>query len=295
LRPWGFASLSAALFDVARSKSTSGLTEGVFNKMGNITLYAEQIDYTTGDLTRVVVDDKRNENQRKIVIAKRGRIIADENTHSISLLLRDGVGHELLQGRYSRTDFNANSLIVDSSELQNDSSKGINARELATPELSSAIDEYRASLKQEPRPESYTVRGEEMTRKELEKKLRRAKMELGQRFSLPYASFVMAFIGMAFGIMSPRTQRTWGAGFAAALGLSVFIVYYSVLSIGLALADSGAVNVWIALWLPNVIATVVAMWSVYKIGTEQWQSVSEGVYAFYAALSDRFRRREVRA
>jgi lipopolysaccharide export LptBFGC system permease protein LptF len=86
----------------------------------------------------------------------------------------------------------------------------------------------------------------------------------------------MAFIGMALGIMSPRTQRTWGAGFAATLGLVVFILYYSIFSIGLTMADRGALKVGVALWAPNIITTAIAALLVYKVGTEQWQSVSEG-------------------
>ena len=34
LRPWGFRELSKGLFEIARSKSTSGLSEGIFNKLG---------------------------------------------------------------------------------------------------------------------------------------------------------------------------------------------------------------------------------------------------------------------
>jgi lipopolysaccharide export LptBFGC system permease protein LptF len=90
----------------------------------------------------------------------------------------------------------------------------------------------------------------------------------------------MAFVGMALGIMSPRTQRTWGAGFAATLGLVVFILYYSIFSIGLTMADSGALKVWIALWAPNIVTTAIAIILVYKVGTEQWQSVSEGAQKF---------------
>jgi lipopolysaccharide export system permease protein len=86
----------------------------------------------------------------------------------------------------------------------------------------------------------------------------------------------MAFIGMALGIMSPRTQRTWGAGFAATLGLVVFILYYSIFSVGLTMADRGSLKVWIALWAPNIITTGIAVLLVYKVGTEQWQSVSDG-------------------
>lgn len=288
LRPWGFNTLSTALFDVARSKSTSGLTEGIFNKIGQLTLYAEKIDYQTGDLTRVIVDDKRDDDQRKVVVAQRGKIVADEQTQTISLLLANGVAHETQHGNYARTQFASNSLSVNPTELKEESKKGITARELHGHKLQEAIAHYKERLKTTEGDE-IEVFGEKLSRKDVLKKYRRAQIEYAQRLSLPYASFIMAFIGMALGIMSPRTQKTWGAGFAATLGLIVFILYYSIFSIGVTLADSGKLQVWIALWTPNVVATLVASFMVYKVGTEQWQSVSDGVQRALARLIERVR------
>lgn len=289
LRPWGFSTLSTALFEIARSKSTSGLTEGVFNKIGQLTLYAEKIDYQTGDLSKVIVDDKRNDTQRKVVIAKRGKIVADAETQTISLLLGEGVAHESDGQNYSRTAFQSNSLSVNPMEMKDDSKKGQTSRELAGPQLQQTIDHYKEKLRT-TEGDGIEVYGQTLTRKELLKKFRRAKIEYGQRLSLPYASVVMAFIGMALGIMSPRTQRTWGAGFAATLGLVVFILYYSIFSIGLTMADSGALKVWIALWAPNIITTAIAALLVYKVGTEQWQSVSDGAQRLIEGVGKIFKR-----
>jgi lipopolysaccharide export system permease protein len=292
LRPWGFSTLSTALFEIARSKSTSGLTEGVFNKIGQLTLYAEKIDYQTGDLLKVIVDDKRNDNQRKVVFAQRGKIVADEETQTLSLLLGEGVVHETDGETYSPTRFESNSLSVNPMELKDEAKKGAIARELPGPKLQETIDYYKEKIRS-TESDSIEVYGQTITRKELLKKFRRAKIEYGQRLSLPYASVVMAFIGMALGIMSPRTQRTWGAGFAATLGLVVFILYYSIFSIGLTMADSGALKVWIALWAPNILTTGIAALLVYKVGTEQWQSVSEGAQKFLervGTLTKRWRR-----
>ena len=283
LRPWGFSTLSTALFDIARSKSTSGLTEGVFNKIGQLTLYAEKIDYQSGDLSKVIVDDKRNDTQRKVVVAQRGKIVADEETQTLSLLLGEGIVHETDGENYSRTAFQSNSLSVNPMELKEDAKKGASARELPGPELLRLVDHYKQQLRS-TESDTIEVHGQTLTRKELLKKFRRAKIEYGQRLSLPYASVVMAFVGMALGIMSPRTQRTWGAGFAATLGLVVFISYYSIFSIGLTLADSGALKVWIALWAPNILTTAVAALLVYKVGTEQWLSVAEGAQRFLEKL-----------
>jgi lipopolysaccharide export system permease protein len=292
LRPWGFSTLSTALFEIARSKSTSGLTEGVFNKIGQLTLYAEKIDYQSGDLSKVIVDDKRNDTQRKVVVAQRGKIVADEQTQTLSLLLGEGVVHETDGENYSRTAFQSNSLSVNPMELKEDAKKGAVARELPGPELLRLADYYKQQLRSTD-SDAIEVSGQTLTRKELLKKFRRAKIEYGQRLSLPYASVVMAFVGMALGIMSPRTQRTWGAGFAATLGLVVFILYYSVFSIGLTLADSGALKVWIALWAPNILTTAIAALLVYKVGTEKWQSVAEGAQRFIekvSTLSKRWRK-----
>lgn len=286
LRPWGFDALSKALFEIARSKSVSGLTEGVFNQLGDITLYADKIDYRTGDLTRVLVDDKRDADQRKVVVAKRGRIVADEAARTISLILADGVAHESLDGRYSRTEFNSNSLTVDPNEIKNESKKGMTARELSMPKLRAAIAEYKQALRSSD-GDQLSVFGEQLSRNEVSKKYRRAKIELGQRTSLPLASAIMAFIGMSLGIMSPRTQRTWGAGFAATLGLVVFIIYYAIFSVGVALADSGKLHVGIALWAPNVIASGIAALLAYKIATERWSSVSEGIQRALSRFIDR--------
>jgi len=292
LRPWGFASLSKALFEVARSKSTAGLTEGVFNKLGNITLYAERIDYSSGDLSRVLVDDKRPGQARKIVVAKRGRIVAEEATQSIFLLLGDGVAHELVDGKYARTEFNSNSLNIDADELmRGESKKGLVVRELSSRELSSAIGEIKIALRASPSEEFVSFLGEEIPRKDLTKKFRRAKVELGQRVSLPYATFIMAFVGMALGMMSPRTQRTWGAGLSATLGLIVFIAYYSLFSMGVALADGGRIHVGVALWLPNIITTLLAVFLVHRLGSERWNSVPEGLYEAYMRVRGVFSRR----
>lgn len=277
LRPWGFDTLSMALFDIARSKSTSGLSEGVFNKLGDITLYAEKIDYATGDLAQVIVDDKRDSNQRKVVVAKRGTIVADEVAQTISLLLADGVAHEALDGKYTRTAFVSNSLSVNPAELRGDNKKGVSARELSTPQLRKLIADYKSALRSSDAAK-LDIFGQTLSRAEVQKKYRRAKVEHGQRFSLPVASVIMTFIGFSIGIMSPRTQRSWGAGFAATLGLIVFMLYYGIFSVGLALADSGKLHVGLALWLPNIVATGIAFVLVRKITSEQWNSVSEGVF-----------------
>ncbi len=288
LRPWGFRNLSAALFDIARSKSTSGLTEGVFNKLGDLTLYAEKIDYGSGDLSRVLVDDKRDPKQRKVVIARTGRIVADATSQTIVILLGAGVAHESGATGYTRTAFTSNSLSIDPAQLNNQQRKGLIFRELSPSDLKQSIETYRVALA------SYSggtvhLFNEDLSEEKLRQTYRKIQIEKAQRVALPYAIMVMAFIGMSLGIMSPRTQRTWGAGFAGALGVIVFILYYALYSICLALADSGAAPITSVLWMPNVLATGVAALLFHKLASEQWQSVSEGVLGTFLAALQRLK------
>ena len=286
LRPWGFRTLSTGLFEIAKSKSTSGLNEGIFNKLGDITLYAEQIDYSTGNLKRVIVDDKRDDAARKVVIARGGRIVSDEANQTITLVLTDGTAHELTEGNYVTTRFNTNSILVDPEQLfkSDDLKKGKQSRELDLMPLKATISNYREAIalveRGEPLAVDKTPELDGMTQQEINKKYRRFKIEFGQRFSLPCASFLMAFVGMALGIQPPRAQKTWGAGISATLGMLVFVVYYGVFSLGLALAESGAVKIWIALWLPNVIAAGCAAFMIQRLASEKWHSIAEMFQSF---------------
>lgn len=274
LRPWGFKTLNQSLFEIARSRSTSGLSPGVFNKLGALTLYAEQIDYQTGALTKVMIDDKRAADQRKIIIADRGTITSDPVNRSITLLLESGTIHEHDDNRYFLTEFVENGLVISPEEIFLDGSKrGVSQRELSTPELRSFISKLKVSAVtgqiQGPQVEEFS----DLTREQLLKKQRRSKIELGQRFSLPFASLVMALLGMSLGILPPRAQKTWGAGLSTAIGLLVFVIYYSLFSFGLAFAEQGSLKIWIALWIPNIVLLGLAVFLVQRLATEKWSSV----------------------
>jgi len=289
-KPWGFRNLAATLFDIARSKSTSGLETGVFNKLGDLTLYAEQIDYQSGELGNIVIDDRRDKTQRKIVTAKGGEIRSDSENQSIVLVLKEGTIHEQLDGKYAITRFSTNNLSVNPDQLfDQESLKGRNISEMYLFELQERLAYLRSLLAAFPEagdlspslypsPVPASVLAEKTSKEALAKRVVRTELELGQRFSLPFASFALALLALPLGIQPPRAQRTWGAGLSASLGLLVFVLYYGIFSIGIVLAQSGAIPTLVSLWLPNVAVLALAAYALYKTSTEQWQSVAAGLY-----------------
>lgn len=80
-----------------------------------------------------------------------------------------------------------------------------------------------------------------------EKKIRKLKIRIQQRFALPFACLAFGLMGAALGTRPQRTSRTTG------FGISVLVVffYYLLMSIGDALGLTGAITPWMAAWLPT--------------------------------------------
>lgn len=288
LKPWGHRNLAEALFDIARSKSTSGLTSGVFNPLGQLTLYAQNVDYDTGALQNVLVDDRRDRALRQVVIAQRGFIRSNPQERTISILLKDGTIHEQQAERYTLTKFEDNIIAVNSDELvgANDESKEQPLRAMKVNQLRGTVDELKHMLAAVPVPAPDAAE-----QRRIERRLVRARIELSMRYAMPITVFIFALIGLPLGIQPPRTQRTWGAGLSVLLALLVFVFYFAVLSVGFSLAESGSISAELAVWLPNLLSAICAFVLLRNLASERWVSVAEMLADILAAL----RRRVVRS
>jgi len=293
ISPWGFRNLDQTLFEIARTESLAGLEQGIFNKLGRLTLYAEEINYSSGALKNVLIDDKRDSDNRQIITSLSGSIESDEASRTITLHLKNGYVHQLVQGKYVLTRYDTNSLVMDSNQMYDpDSDKqGPSLRELSLSELSQTREELKQALPNAPEKIELDQLAEAiktnipqvagappaMTRAEIQKKIYRIETERNRRFSMPYAAFILALLGLPLGIQVPRTQRTWGAGLSAVLGMAAFVVYYALLSVGVAFAENGKISSMLALWLPNVITTAFTLYASYQIGFERWHSISHAI------------------
>ncbi|MCI5064150.1 LptF/LptG family permease, partial [bacterium] len=303
LKPWGFRTLSTTLFNIARTRSTAGLEAGIFNDLGEITLYAEEIRQSDGTLRGVLIEDRQKPDQRRIIVAKSGDIQSNAEEKTIIFNLQDGEIHELNEGKYVLTRYVTNRLVMSSDALSGseESAKARRTRELSWRELVAE----KASLKNELRspdlllerlkaaqteellkdslpaametlPEDISLTPESITA-ELKDRLRKVDFEMHNRFSLPAAALLLALIGMPLGIQSPRSQRTWGAGLSALIGLLVFLGYFALFSLAKTLAEEGTIAPFSAAWMPNIIILSIALYLLRKMSTEQWQTISEGI------------------
>ncbi|RMG39575.1 MAG: LPS export ABC transporter permease LptF [Candidatus Dadabacteria bacterium] len=286
LKPWGYRTLAESLFKIARSRTTAGLNQRIFNQLGKLTVYAEEINHKNGDLKNVLIDDRRSKSSSKIILAQSGTVLSDENSRTILFHLKDGEIHELTSQEYALTRFKENVISLESDDLYaTSSSKKKQYRgALSQRQLSLQIEKYRLQLKKleaasdaEDHKHSAKLSYEPRSKKEIKLDLTRLIIERARRFSLPFASLILSLIAMPLGIQPPRTQRTWGAGLPVALGLVVFVAYYVLFTGGVTVAENGALPPVLAVWIPNLAGAVVAAIMLIKMGSEQWEATTQRV------------------
>lgn len=280
IRPYGNQVLADTLLEIARVRTTSGLSQGVFNKLGPLTVYSDGINDQTGELQRVLIDDNRVEGERKILVAKRGQIATDPVNERLLLFLNDGAIHERQQTRYTVTKFNTNQIALDPDELFAGQNKAGDrkTKEMYPAELREArnywLEQYNAGVKEITVPA--TSPDEKPKIKNVKKELRKFRLELGRKFSMPFACLVLALAALPLGVQPPRLQKAWGVTLALVIALAMFVVYYGLLSFGIALSQSGKMGVFWALWLPNFIILGVATFFIQRISSEAWGSIIDG-------------------
>ena len=79
------------------------------------------------------------------------------------------------------------------------------------------------------------------------------------RYMSPFTAVILTFIGV---IMSARKSRG-GSGFQIALGFSIAFLFIIFFIFARSIAEAGSLNPLFAVWLPNIIFTVVGL-ALYK-------------------------------
>ncbi len=134
-------------------------------------------------------------------------------------------------------------------------------------EIASGKSEHMMRFEKQILPISQDPRGivreqktpEQLTMKELRQQIeimraqfvdtKKLETELYQRITIPMASLVFAIIGVPLGMQPNRSSSSRGVG----LSLLIFFIYYVLMTLAGAIAQSGALNPAYAVWLPNVV------------------------------------------
>jgi len=233
-RPWANGRLKASLYEIAKTRASAGLRERVFNDdFDGLVIYVEHIQPPGDQLGGVLIADSRDPNQRNTVLAKRGFIVSNEETHSVTLRLLDGNIHTFVPGEasYHKTDFTVYDVTLNlAAALSKFSQREKDPEEMSLGELGIAIAERQHAGK--------SAAGE--------------LVEFHRKFSVPFACLVFGLVGVPLGIRPARAVRSRGF----AVSLVVIFVYYLLLTTGETLAQKDTLSPVAALWTPNAIFLV---------------------------------------
>jgi len=182
-------------------------------------------------LRGVLASDERDLALSRVIVAREGRVLADQRTRQVTLRFIDGSVNETDAAdprRFRHTTFTIYDMNV----------------ELRPP---------AAGSKQESKPEKEMSVGQLVAAARLyagdATMAAPFRIELHKRLALPIAAVVFVLVAFPLGI---RAQRG-GRGVALALGFAIMMSYYTLSSALDGLPLSGKLPVSVAIWLPNVL------------------------------------------
>jgi lipopolysaccharide export system permease protein len=235
-RPWGNSQLRSGLYEIAKTRASAGMKEKVFSDdFSGLVIYVDHIEPPGNLLRGVLISDSRDPAQRNTVFARLGMVISNEALHTLTLRLVDGSIHALYakDRSYHRTDFSTYDITLDlDTALASLRPRERDPSEMTVGDLETAIAAKRAA--------GLPAFGESV--------------ELQRKFSIPFACLAFAAIGVPLGIRPSRSVHSR----SFTLSLLLIFSYYLLLSLGESLGERGVLPAGVALWLPNILLTLLA-------------------------------------
>jgi lipopolysaccharide export system permease protein len=257
------------LFRILQSRAASGLKERIFNTtFGDTVIYIEEVSASQVALKGLLVSDERDPKTTKIITAREGRLLTDEENRRITLRLIDGGINEsdvvlALAVRPVVTPPPAAAPAPAPVESATTSARyrytafGIYDMTL------SLGSPFKDAAKLEKPERNLSMRGLARTIDDITRKGDAAtpyRVEYEKRLALPFVAIVFALIGFPLAVGSHRGGRS----LALVGSLAILVSYYLLLSSLESLTLSGRLPVRLGIWLPNLLfaaAGLGLMWA----------------------------------
>ena len=193
-------------------------------------LYVNEVDVQGTGWSGVFLADTRENEAPQVYVADEGRIVLDPENRQVDIVLTSGAAHEVDPAEpatYNVNRFDETVLGLDFQDIFPDSGPQRQENEMTIAQLRAHAAELEAHGASAHNPI----------------------MAIHQRFSLPVACLVFAFISLPLGV----TTRKDGKLASFALGIGVIFAYYVLFYGGQGLAKSALVSPHWAVWICNIV------------------------------------------
>lgn len=234
--PWGLRGLHAQLDAIIKRNVANDIRPGVFfEEIPRVTLFTAGANERTGDWERVLLHDSAGDGTPFFITAKEGRVAADGDDAELELRLGDGELHRVSEdGTYTRARFGTAAFALGVSDfLKRQNKFNRPANELRFAQMRPAIDAAREA-------------GDEAA---------------ARRLSVArHARIASVLSCLLFGLVAvPLAAGGQGARSRSFVSTVVaFAAYYVLLATFRGLGEGGSLAPWLAAWMPNLVALVVA-------------------------------------
>jgi LPS export ABC transporter permease LptF/LPS export ABC transporter permease LptG len=232
VNPWAAAAFQTYLFEILQGRAVTGIQERTFNTaFAPIVLYVQEVSPSQVALRGVLASDERDVALSRVIVAREGRLLANQETRRVTLRFIDGSINETDAAdprRFRHTTFT----IYDMNLRLTPS--GASSGQETKPEREMSLGQLMATARvlaaDGPKAAPYRV-------------------ELHKRFAFPVAALIFVLIAFPLGIYSQRGGRA----VALASSFAIMMCYY-ILSTSLEEpALTGRLPVVVAIWLPNAL------------------------------------------
>ncbi len=229
-------------YQLLKEKINEGVKEHVFTEaLGEVVVYIDKIEKSTGEWQNVWVSDTRGVKNPIITMASTGSMTSNISNMEVSILLRNGSLHR---------PGNESAQIIEFEQYQ------INIP-LKPPTGKATTLKKTALSMQELKDGALRATGEESKNKYL--------IEAHKRLVLPIGCLIIGLIGLPLGLQARPGKKAIGLQ----AGLAIFVIYYIFFTFGKTLAEEGVLPVAIAMWTPNLIFFLLALFWIVRIANEK--------------------------
>lgn len=244
---WGMDHFRANLLEIASTRARIVVQPGVFNKdFPNIVLFARQVDPATGLMKQVLVDDRSHPERNLVILAPEGRIDTDRERAELVFRLRDGEIYTTDKDGASVLAFDTYRVRLPLDSLFKNLDLGdVRPSEMAWSALL-GVDRAEVAKTDPSFANSIAV-------------------EIQKRWAYPAACIALALFALPLAAAFEGMHRQTGL----VLALVMFFVYYSLMSFGFTMGESGKLSPVVSLWTPNALFFLAGLYGIRLTAAER--------------------------
>ncbi|MFH1457990.1 MAG: LptF/LptG family permease [Candidatus Omnitrophota bacterium] len=231
------------LMEIGIKRPAAAFEEGVFiNSFQDYILFIYHVDQKKNKLNNIRIYQPQENKPTRTIVAKSGEFITDPEKGTVKLKLMDGSSDEPDPNNpinFYKLNFKTYFMNLNLSQARDKDKLGKKPKDMNLQELSNEIKKLKAE-------------GIEATP---------LMTEINEKIALAFSTLVFILLGSSLAVITRRREKSINIG----LAVLVIAVYYPLFIACEALAIEGYVHPTVAMWIPNVLFTLIAAFLTLKV------------------------------